>query len=40
MRVTVRSGAALGAVKSSLVTATSVNSGALADTVRTVVTVR
>ena len=39
MRVTVRSGAALGAVKSSLVTATSANSGTLADAVRTVVTV-
>jgi hypothetical protein len=39
MRVTVGSGAALGTVKSSLVTATSANSGALADAVRTVVTV-
>lgn len=39
MRVTVRSGAAIGAVKSSLVTATSANSGTLADAVRTVVTV-
>lgn len=39
MRVTVRPGAASGAVKSSLVTATSANSGTLADAVRTVVTV-
>jgi hypothetical protein len=39
MRVTVGSGAAIGSVKSSLVTATSVNTGNPADAVRTVVTV-
>jgi hypothetical protein len=39
MRVTVGSGARLGSVKSSLVSATSVNSGSPADAVRTVVTV-
>jgi hypothetical protein len=39
MRVTVASGAAIGAVKSSLVTATSANSGTVADTIRTIVTV-
>ncbi len=39
MRVTVGSGAAIGAVKSSLVTATSVNTGSPADAVRTAVTV-
>jgi hypothetical protein len=39
MRVTVASAAALGAVKSNLVTATSVNAGTLADAVRGVVTV-
>jgi hypothetical protein len=40
MRVTVGSGAAIGSSKNSLVTATSTGTGAAADAVRTVVTVR